>query len=208
MELDKVFIYRITHVENMSHICQFGITHQNSKNKSPNYVSIGDSSLINTRNEKGIEINGKCLGDYIPFYFGYRSPMLYVIQKGYNGVEIQNGSNIIYCVSSIQKVLDSKIPFLYTDGHATNNFTKFYEPKDIANITEQLDFEAINATFWRKENDLDFKRRKEAEFLLENDLPLDCILGYAVLNDIAKNKLIGIGIDSNKVGIRKKYYYD
>jgi len=59
----------MTHIENISHILKYGITHQNSPNKNENYTQIGDNSLISKR-EKFILPNEKKLGKYIPFYFG------------------------------------------------------------------------------------------------------------------------------------------
>jgi hypothetical protein len=74
----------MTHVDNIPHILEFGITHRNSENANPNYVSIGDRSLIDNRNSKKVNFDTESiiLGDFIPFYFGIRTPMLYVIQKG------------------------------------------------------------------------------------------------------------------------------
>jgi len=62
VELNNVKIYRITHIENIPHILQYGITHKDSQNKNPDYKNIGDLSLINTRNKKTVSIdNGKCV---------------------------------------------------------------------------------------------------------------------------------------------------
>jgi len=80
----------MTHVDNIPHILEFGITHRNSENANQNYVSIGDRSLIDNRFStvrnitNGLDevIETITIGDFIPFYFGIRTPMLYVIQKG------------------------------------------------------------------------------------------------------------------------------
>jgi hypothetical protein len=66
-ELDKIFLYRITHLQNIKHILQYGITHYSSINKNPAFVSIGDASLINSRNTFLLP-NGKRLGSYITGY--------------------------------------------------------------------------------------------------------------------------------------------
>jgi hypothetical protein len=86
-DLNKIYLFRMTHVENIPHILQHGITHVDSVNQNQQYAPIGDSGLINTRH-RFVLPNGNKLGDYIPFYFGYRMPMLYVIQKGFNGVTL------------------------------------------------------------------------------------------------------------------------
>jgi hypothetical protein len=69
-------------------------------------VTIGDASLISTKTTKQVSIsNGSrsqsfrtiILGDFIPFYFGVRMPMLYVMQRGGNCVERATPKgNIIY----------------------------------------------------------------------------------------------------------------
>ena len=150
-ELDKIYLFRMTHIENIPHILQCGITHSDSPNANPIYVPIGDNSIISTRN-KFLLNNGKTLGDYIPFYFSKRTPMLYVIQKGYNSVVLTPAEKIVYCVSSIQKIIDNKKAIstnldiindnLYFNNEdyslmfseRLNQFESFYSYEDIAHM--------------------------------------------------------------------------
>lgn len=206
LDFSKTYLYRMTHIENISHILQFGITHKTSNNSNKNFKSIGDNSLINTRNNFKLK-NGKLLGEYIPFYFGYRTPMLFVIQKGYNLVEPTPAENIIYCVSSIQRILELQLDFVFTDGHAVNDFSLQFDKSDLQNLDKILDINAIKATFWKDETDLDLKRRKEAEFLVLGDISIDALLGYIVYNENAKNTLIKFGVEKEKVLIRSERYY-
>ncbi len=194
MEPLQTPIYRMTHIENVPHILENGITHRDSINSNPEYKSIGDSSLIHRRNSFLLP-NGRRLGDYIPFYFGLRTPMLYVIQNGFNGVLATNPEEIVYIVSNLALVHSSGIQFLYTDGHATDRFTRFYTPHDVDHLADQVDFSATNAVYWRKDDDLDFKRRKEAEFLLENDLPAAYISGIIAYNQQAEQTLVQMGAE-------------
>ncbi len=204
-ELDKIYLFRMTHIENIPHILKFGITHSKSVNANPKFKSIGDSSLIQNRNNFLLD-NGKHLGDYIPFYFGGRMPMLYVIQKGYNSVTPTPAENIVYCISSVQEILDLKLDFVFTDGHAVNSFTTQYSVADIQNIDNLIDMEAINAKYWINDNDLDLKRRKEAEFLVFGDIPaLD--LGFIVYNQQAKDKLLQSGVLEDVILIDNNYYF-
>ena len=166
----------MTHIENIPHILQNGITHTTSEYANPDFVPIGDGSLITTRN-KFILNNGTRLGEYIPFYFGVRTPMLYVVQNGFNLVAPTSAENIVYCVSSVQKIIDLQLDFVFTDGHAVDGFSSQYTVPDIQNIDTILDKNAINAKYWKDENDLDKKRRKEAEFLVLGDISLHAILG-------------------------------
>lgn len=202
----KKYLYRMIHIENIPHVLQYGITHRNSPNANKNFVPIGDNSLISRRNTRVVN-NGKLLGNYIPFYFGTRSPMLYVIQRGYNGVNRTVPENIVYCVTSVAEIINSQIDFLFTDGHAIDSFSTEYSKSQINNIESILDFNAINASVWIDENDLDKKRRKEAEFLLSQDLPINHILGYICYNEGAKSKLIEYGIEEDKIVVKPNCYF-
>ena len=84
----------MTHIENIPHILQYGITHSSSSNANPDFKPIGDSSLISTRNDFVLN-NGRYLGEYIPFYFAVRTPMLYVIQHGFNMVAPTKAEDIV-----------------------------------------------------------------------------------------------------------------
>lgn len=196
----------MTHIENIPHILQNGITHTTSEYANPDFVPIGDGSLITTRN-KFILNNGTRLGEYIPFYFGVRTPMLYVVQNGFNLVAPTSAENIVYCVSSVQKIIDLQLDFVFTDGHAVDGFSSQYTVADIQNIDTILDKNAINAKYWKDENDLDKKRRKEAEFLVLGDISLHAILGYITYNENAKNKIITFGADATNVLIKPEIYF-
>ena len=205
-DLGAIRIFRMTHIGNIPHILAHGITHANSPHSNPAYQPIGDVSLISTRNSKRIP-DGRLLGDFIPFYFGVRTPMLYVLQGGFNSVTKSKPEDIVYLVSSVQKVIDSNLDFLFTNGHAIDGLTDFFTPAKIQEVDEIVDFDATAAKFWVGTPDTDLKRRKEAEFLVAEDLPVTCISGFVVYNEAAKAKLLGFGIQEEKVIIKKSFYF-
>ena len=204
--LEKTYLYRMIHIDNIPHILQNGVTHYTSARANQNFVPIGDRSLISTRNAFLLD-NGRLLGEYIPFYFGVRTPMLYVVQNGFNMVAPTSAENIVYCVSSVQKIIDLNLEFVFTDGHAVDGFSAQYSQANIENIENILDKNAIEAKYWRDENDLDRKRRKEAEFLVLGDIDLSAILGYVVYNETSKAKLIEFGADPSRIHIRSQFYF-
>lgn len=133
--------------------------------------------------------------------------MLFVIQRGYNGVKRTDPKNIIYCVTSIAEVINSQIEFIFTDGHAIDSFSTEYSKDQIINIDNILDYNAINTSVWIDENDLDKKRRIEAEFLLRQDLPVNYILGYICYDESSKSKLLEYGINENKIVVKPNCYF-
>jgi hypothetical protein len=206
VDLNSIKIFRMTHIENIPHILENGITHSNSPKSNPTYMPIGDGTLISTRSTKEIP-DGRLLGNFIPFYFGVRTPMLYVMQKGFNSVSRKRAEDIVYLVSSVQNIMDCNLDFVFTDGHAVDGLTEFYKPSQIGRIEQIVDFNAAFAEFWSGTPDTDLKRRKEAEFLVEGDLPLECIRGFVVYNETAMEKLLAMGIHERKVKIKKNFYF-
>lgn len=199
------YAFRITHINNISHIAKCGIVKATSPLHDKNYQPIGDSQVINLR--KGKVINGYHIGDYIPFYFGPRSPMLYVIQHGYNGVQHVEPEKIVYCVIKLDDLIADGIECLFTDGHALSFLTSFYTKDYLVNINSIVNYKDVYSSQWNLEGDRDLKRRKEAELLIKDDLPAKYIKGYVVYNEKAKQTLIGKGIIGNLIEVKSNYYF-
>lgn len=206
-ELSSIRLFRMTHVENIPHILANGITHRSSSNANTSYKPIGDHTLISTRDEFVIP-DGRKLGEFIPFYLGPRTPMLYVMQNGFNGVRKTNASEIVYCVSSVAKIVAAGNEFIFTNGHAIAvGLTEFYGQENVDAIDKLINFKDVYADFWKPEDDMDLKRRKEAEFLVLGDLPLNIIDGYIVYNQKTKTILMEYGIHERQVYVSEKYYF-
>ncbi|CAA7197192.1 type II toxin-antitoxin system toxin DNA ADP-ribosyl transferase DarT [Chryseobacterium potabilaquae] len=216
-KIDKK-VYRMTHIENISHILKYGITHKNSLNSNPHFVNIGDLSLIDNREHKEVTVdNGDFLnfttksiklGEYIPFYFGVKMPMLYIMQMGGNFVEkATKPEDIIYLVCSIDKIINKKLDFYFSDGHATNNYTSFYEKDQIYKMDEIVDWSSIKAPYWGGDENLNIKRKKQAEFLVSIDLSPDLIIGFGCYNENAKKRLIELGVEESKIKVIPQGYF-
>lgn len=119
------YIFRLVHILNIPHILKYGIVSSSSPNKSEKYVPIGDDSLIVTRKDQLIPDTTNRIGDFIPFYFGTKTPMLFTIQNGYNNVKKQKPEDIVYCVVRIDDIIEKGLTGYFTDGHARSANTQF-----------------------------------------------------------------------------------
>lgn len=133
--------------------------------------------------------------------------MLYVIQNGFNGVQPTSPENIVYCITSVAQIINLDLDYIFTDGHAVNYLSSFYLPHEIDRIEDLIDLKAIKDSYWNDPKDLDKKRRKESEFLVEKDIPCDAIGKYAVYNQKAKDKLLQLGVPDNKIIIKSEFYF-
>jgi hypothetical protein len=208
----------MTHIDNIPNIIVNGITHKDSPNSNPNFVSIGDVSLIDNRSTRNVMIdNGEMLnfnaesiilGDFIPFYFGIKMPMLYVIQNGGNFVEKATpAENIIYLACPINNIIESGETYYFSDGHATDSLSSFYDSSKVSELPNIIAWESIKAPFWGGQENLNIKRKKQAEFLVSNDLPAQFIVGFCSYNEEAKQKLVNMGIDDEKIKVVPRAYY-
>lgn len=208
---DPIWIYRITHIANLEYDLRNGLFTANSSYVNPNYKQIGDSSLIDYRKViPAIDPPGGSLSDYIPFYFGSRSPMLYQIVTGWEDIMKYPQQEIIYYISSVPTIKQYELIYFFTDGHARSLTSTFYNTD--ADFT-QLDWDAIKATYWKSdETDLRRKEKKQSEFFIKHHVPIGCIQYIGVYNKQAEQNVL-ILLTNNQLSIPvrispKQLYYD
>lgn len=199
------YAFRITHIDNISYINKFGLVRVDSPQRDPNYVNIGDKKVIDVRASR--DVKGYHLNEYIPFYLGPRSPMLYVIQHGYNGVKLVKAEDIVYCVIRLDELVKNEVDCIFTDGHALSVLTSFYEKNMLPRIDEIVKYEDVYSSQWNLDSDLDLKRRKEAELLVKNDLAPQYVKGFVVYNNAAKQRLLDIGVALERIVVVPGFYF-
>lgn len=207
---DNIYLFRLIHEDNLKHMLSKGVlTCPNHTIKDKNYVNIGDQTLIKSRNKKRIPLMpGSYFDDYVAFYFGPRPPMLYEIQNGFNNVTKRCPREIIYIVTDFHTIKDAGLTFVFTDGHAYHNFTRFFNNE---NDLKYVDWNAVKLKRWNDtEEDPDRKRRKQAECLIYRELSLELIKAFIVYDEVEKDKILTIfeqfGLKHN-VFIKPQWYY-
>ena len=214
----RINLYRMTHIVNVPHILANGITHKDSPNFNRDYLTIGDLSLIDNRNSKTVVVdNGNfnkrdaeviTLGNYIPFYFGVRMPMLYVIQNGGNFVtHATPPEDIVYLVCSLELIIKEGHDFYFTDGHATDGFTSFYDKTRLEDLKDIIDWESVKAQFWSGQENLNVKRKKQAECLVQGDISPETLIGFGCFNQNTADKLTAMSIAADKIKIIPNAYF-
>lgn len=196
-------LFRMTHIENLRFILRDGLYAPNAK-RYAEYLNIGDEVLIAQRKEFVVPVApGGVLSDYVPFYFGGRSPMLLNIKTGYRGVRQREQSEIVFLCAHIDVIVNSCPDFCFTDGHAKDSLTAYYN--NLENL-DKVDWSVVSLSYWSNtEDDPDRMRRKQAEFLVKNYVPLSCVSGIIVFDNKASVKVKDI---MKEVGIILPVYID
>lgn len=183
----KALIFRIAHIENFNAILDHGLRCRNSAVEGITYRSIGDTDLIDKRAKRSVPIEPwGTLSDYVPFYFTYASPMLLNIKSGRRVPHCPN-SKIVFFATSLHKLKELGIRFVFTDRHAYLMTAQFSsDPEDLNlidwSILQKRDF-SYDAEDPRK------MERYMAEALVYRVVPLDGLLGVACYNEQVAGEL-------------------
>lgn len=185
---NPIHIYRMVHVENVTHILEHGLCCREHANADPDYINIGHKQLTDDRHIHPVPIVGAgTLGEYIPFYFAGHSPMLYVMKNGFLGVQRRSQEEIVYIVSSVERIEEEGLEFVFSDRNAKLNLARFFN--DISDFTE-LEWDIIQSKTWANtDNEPNRKDLKQAEFLIRNEMPVTCIEQIVVKNDARKTEI-------------------
>jgi hypothetical protein len=170
-------IYHFTHAENLPSIIAAGavVCDRFCKASDLTQRNVAYSGLKQRRSNTIVEVPpGGMLCDYVPFYFGTRSPMLYTYKKGNVTGRPENQDYIVYLASTVEHIVANKVPSVFTDGHPVVEPKAFYN--NLADIN-QVDLALMTKRDWFDTNaDPDRKRRRQAEFLVYQRFAWDLVL--------------------------------
>jgi hypothetical protein len=184
---EKALIFRITHRDNLAWILQNGLHCRNSNRIDPNFVSIGNVDLIANRHHHRVPIApAGSLSDYVPFYFTPLPMMALNINTGYRGVQKRRNDEIAILVSSLRKLHENNIRFLFTDRHAYLGYANYFSDlDDLGNI----DWKILQERDFKKDSENPEKTdRYQAEALVHRYVPIDSLLGVVCYNTIERDR--------------------
>nr|BFD33537.1 toxin-antitoxin system toxin DarT [Pigmentibacter ruber] len=201
-------IYHFTHKDNIVSIIKSnGIFSTN--NGKINKIEFKDASYLNIQDRRSralvnTKING-VLHDYIPFYFAPRSPMLYAHYKNKVTSKIKQ-SDLVYLVSSIGSVVNDKLNYAFTDGHAAQNISSFFD--DLKDLN-QIDWPLMKDKMWNNTlEDTDRTRRRQAEFLVKDFFPFQLVHKIGVFDESNKKYIISILKNNDKENMVKHVFIE
>jgi hypothetical protein len=150
-----------------------------------------------------------CVSDYVPFYFAPRSPMLYKLHRG--GVPNYTGGQdpLVYLVSSAEALAASGALFAFSDGNCASAVTSF--GGDLSQLESVVDWEVMRAHMWANTaDDPDRMRRRMAEFLVHQRVPVDClgeiVVRRATMKEQVEGLLASYGVDL-PVSVKPGWYF-
>lgn len=181
-------IFRFIHIDNLQICLRRGALH--APNHVPQngliYRTIHNIEIQQVRRATTIPCGeGGVIHDYVSFYFGPRSPMLFQLHTGRIADYEESQERLIYLVSAAQIIQQSGSGFVFSDGHGIASYTNWFD--DLSDLNE-LDWDTIYATIWNDTvDDMDRQRRKQAEFLVHRRCDWRLIEKIAVIDTRMKS---------------------
>ncbi len=203
-------VYHFTHVRNLSSIAQDGLFADVGSRAGRTVVEVGEPSIKEGRRQRIVPVGqGGVVGEYVPFYFAARSPMMYKIHRG--GVPSYPGGcdDLIYLVSSVERLHSAGCSLVFTDRNAATSIAEFTDDEN--QLDELIDWPLMNARIWRDvPAQPDRKERRMAECLAYRHVPWSAFVGVATRTegcaDGAREALATLG-DSTPVVVRPGWYF-
>jgi hypothetical protein len=175
LNADRALIFRIIHRDNVPWILEYGLHAPKGRVLDPNFRNIGNLDLIGKREHRRVNVGPDgTLGDYVPFYFTPFSIMMFNIHTGYNVRQVPN-EEIVILVSSLHRVAELGVPFVFTDQHAYPLMARYFtDLKDL----DKVDWDLLNRKDFKHDpDDPGKKERYQAEALVWKHLPVEALIG-------------------------------
>ncbi|HET7214002.1 MAG TPA: DUF4433 domain-containing protein [Terriglobia bacterium] len=208
LNAERARIFRITHRNNVPWILEHGLHAATSKVLDPNFRNIGNPDLISKRTQRLVEVGpGGTLGDYIPFYFTPFSIMMLNIHTGYNVKQVPN-EEIVILVSSLHRIAELGIRFVFTDQHAYPLAASYFTDLD---DLQHIDWDLLNRRDFKHDPDDPAKKeRYQAEALIWKHLPTVGLLGICSFNEAVdagiKRELAKCKIEMQTI-VQRRWYF-
>jgi hypothetical protein len=201
---EQVLIYHITDVANLAGLIAEKALLSDALMAQRNPEIIGYDH-IKKRRLKDIPVpccGWRYVGEFVPFYFCPRSPMLFTLNKGNTGRPEGCQKSVLHLVSTMAAGMATGHAWAVSSGNAGAFHTTFAAKLE---ALDNLDWEAIRATQWQGK-----QHQKSAEFLVADSFPWAAIHLIGCQNSAVADKVRGLLADvahRPAVEIKSNWYY-
>jgi hypothetical protein len=171
--------YHMTHIQNLSSILETGELRSYNKMRGRTYLNLSNEDVQAGRAATVIEATGRPLHEYVPFYLGFKTPMVAVNQK--------HNEDLLFLQFNLDILNLGGV--VVSDGNARANATNFRAYVQLSDL-DFLDISAIRGIKYAHDDEL--KRRKQAEVLVPDSLSLSHLAYIKCYSEKAKTRILEI----------------
>lgn len=165
-------VLHFTRVEHLVTIMQNGLLSDTlARDAGATAIEIGHPDIKERRRRRPVRVApGGFVGDYAPFYFAPRSPMMYTLHMGNVDTYTAGFDRVVYLVSSLEALSGAGCTWVASDRNAAQTLATFAD--EAADLDDLVDWPLMRAAQWgRCEEDRERPDRRAAECLVHNVVP-------------------------------------
>ncbi len=204
-------VVHFTHVSHLTSIVRGGLVADSTAHANGLLeVEVGNVGIKEARQRRFVPIAPHgVVADYVPFYFAPRSPMMFAIEKGNVATYVEGCDDLVYLVTTAERLLESGSPVVFTDRNAVLAIASF--ASTIEEAEERIDWPLMRARIWRNTDDDPARvERRMAECLVHLKVPWNALTEVAAKNSrcatIARATFANLGVDT-PVNVRPGWYF-
>jgi len=171
--------YHMTHMENLRPILQAGELRSYNLMKGQSYRNLANEDVQAGRAAIVVSASKKPLHDYVPLYLGFKTPMVAINQA--------HNEDLLFLRFSLDILATPGS--IVSDGNARSNASKFYLFSG-PDVFSNLDVAAVRSVKYAKDSEL--KRKKQAEILIPDRLPMSQMLDMICYSESAQTRALSI----------------
>ncbi|MEX0698289.1 MAG: DUF4433 domain-containing protein [Acidimicrobiia bacterium] len=153
--------------------------------------------------------SGGVVGDYVPFYYSARSPMLYLAYRENPLSPFKKGQRgLAHLVAHATDIADAGLPYALTDRNAALSLAR--QSDDLADLDDLVDWTLQQQQYWHDTDaEPDRMERRMCEFLVHERFPVELILGIVVIDEemMERVSVTLAGYHHPTVLVKRDWYY-
>jgi hypothetical protein len=162
-------IYHITDITNLNDILAAGGLHSDAAMQlagaDPTQIGFAPIKLRRLTQYRVPCCDNRFVGEFVPFYFCPRSPMLYTVNNGNTGRPKGCQSDILHLVTDVLSAGSLNRSWAVSDGNAGASYTTF---SNAAGVLDNVNWAIVNSNNWAS----DRMHAKASEFLVADFVPM------------------------------------
>ncbi|WP_182345763.1 DUF4433 domain-containing protein [Tomitella gaofuii] len=208
---DDAAIFHVTHIDNLRSIIREGLyADRGIAERGGEPRSVGNREIRDARRRREVTVPpGGAVGDYVPFYFAPRSPMLFTLTRGGGPKHGFDGdcSDLVYLCTRLSVIRGLSLASVFTDRNAAKVTAE--QTDDASRLGTLIDWELMNAALWFDTPDEpDRMERRMAECLVHRHVPWSAVT-YVGVHDARRMSVVRgmLSTGHPKVGVQEDWYY-
>lgn len=203
---DETPVLHFTHIENLATIARHGLQCDSDVQTTGRLKhEIGHRDIKRQRRERAVPVPpGGVVGDYVPFYFAPRSPMMYSIHMGNVPTYHEGCDDVVYLCSTLGRLQASGSTVVLTDRNAALGHARFAQAADDLDI----DWPLMRERYWPDTAEYpDRRERRMAECLVHRLVEPTGIAGVVAKTEVVARRVTRLVGTAWPVTVRPDWYF-